>query len=90
MDRLSSAAYDCKNHILHKQAYIGMAKAIASVTKAFYDLEKANKLIMKLNAFLQSDPTKTVENDSIKLFAILTMGEVGRIYYGAFKNTNIE
>lgn len=90
MDRLSSAAYDCKNHILHRQAYIGIAKSIASITKAFNDLEKANKLIIKLYTFLLSDSEKTVENDSIKLFAILTLGEVGRIYYEAFINTNIE
>lgn len=90
MDRLSSAAYDCKHHILHRQAYIGMAKAIAAVTKAFFDLEKANKLIVKLDAFLRSDSSKTIENDSIKLFAILTLGEVGRIYYSAFSTTNIE
>uniref|UniRef100_A0A915D5U2 Monoacylglycerol lipase ABHD12 n=1 Tax=Ditylenchus dipsaci TaxID=166011 RepID=A0A915D5U2_9BILA len=82
LDRLSAAAYGSKSQLLHRQAYISIAKSIAVVAHAHSDLNKASKLITKLQALLAADN----QSDSVKLFAILTLGELGRIYSSVYSN----
>jgi len=86
VDRLSAAAYDPRPNLLHRQAYISIAKSIAVVAFAHSDVQKASKLIGKLQSQLNA-PTQT---DSIKLFSILTLGELGRIYSSVYTAIKIE
>lgn len=86
MDKLFASACNCTNQLLNRQVYISIAKSIATVAHAYNDLNKTNTLIKKLHLLL----TSKKDSDSVQLFAVLTLGELGRIYNDAFKNANIE
>lgn len=74
---------------MHRQIYISIAKSMAVVTHTLGDVEKSKTLIIKLEGLVKGDKDGSDnQSDSVKLFAILTLGEIGRIYsqiYEMFK-----
>ena len=68
---------------MHRQAYISIGKAVATISHATGDQQKSEQLVNKLTALLDRSKQNTT-TDSLQLFAILTLGELGRIDYTIF------
>lgn len=84
MDRLSRPVYNTNptnNGLLSRQIYISIAKSIAIILHTFGDVNKSKKLILQLENLIYSKKLGEEDtSDSVQLFAILTLGEIGRIY----------
>lgn len=65
LDQISGAVYGKES--LHRQAYISIAKSVATVTLAFNDKAKAKSLVNQLKTALNNPQA----SDSVQLFAIL-------------------
>ncbi|CAI2352540.1 unnamed protein product [Caenorhabditis sp. 36 PRJEB53466] len=73
LDSVTSPVYD--NAQLSKYAYVAIASSAAVITESTESLEKSRALASKLAEQLQAT-TKTT--DSIRLFSMITLGELGR------------
>jgi len=60
--------------MLHRQSYSSIAKTTATVAHATGDQQKTTKLVMSLRDALSRPSTL----ESLRLFSILTLGEIGR------------
>uniref|UniRef100_A0A914C839 TATA-binding protein interacting (TIP20) domain-containing protein n=1 Tax=Acrobeloides nanus TaxID=290746 RepID=A0A914C839_9BILA len=84
LDQLSKAVYDQQQ--LHRQAYISIAKSVATVALAYKDIGKAKSLVNELKITLNNPQI----SDSVHLFAILTLGELGRIYSAVYDGKDMK
>lgn len=68
------------NALLSRQIYISISKSVAVIIHTFGDFEKSKNLILKLEDLIYTKQENEETSDSLQLFAILTLGEIGRIY----------
>lgn len=81
ISQLSSICSNEPEQIFHRQTYISIGKAIATILHATNDKTKACELIKKYEELLKN-PTTT---DSIQLFSLIFIGELGRVYPAAYE-----
>uniref|UniRef100_A0A915PB19 TATA-binding protein interacting (TIP20) domain-containing protein n=1 Tax=Meloidogyne floridensis TaxID=298350 RepID=A0A915PB19_9BILA len=72
ISKLTEPVHSASAQLLHRQAYSSIAKAVATVTQATSDNKKAAKLVTTLRNYL-----KNQSSDSVRLYAILALGELG-------------
>nr|CAD2136226.1 unnamed protein product [Meloidogyne enterolobii] len=72
ISKLTEPVHSASAQLLHRQAYSSIAKAVATVTQATSDNKKSAKLVTTLRNYL-----KNQSSDSVRLYAILALGELG-------------
>lgn len=75
--KLTEPVHSASAQLLHRQAYSSIAKAVATVTQATSDNQKSTKLVTSLRNYL-----KNQSSDSVRLYAILALGELGHTCSG--------
>jgi cullin-associated NEDD8-dissociated protein 1 len=71
--KLTEPVNSSSSQLLHRQSYNSIAKAVATVTQATSDNQKSSKLVTSLRNSLKDQHS----SDSIRLYAILALGELG-------------
>uniref|UniRef100_A0A915M4M9 TATA-binding protein interacting (TIP20) domain-containing protein n=1 Tax=Meloidogyne javanica TaxID=6303 RepID=A0A915M4M9_MELJA len=72
ISKLTEPVHSASAQLLHRQAYSSIAKAVATVAQATSDNKKSAKLVTTLRNYL-----KNQSSDSVRLYAILALGELG-------------
>ncbi|KAL3107838.1 hypothetical protein niasHT_017070 [Heterodera trifolii] len=88
LERISEPVYNTgTSQFLHRQTYSSIAKATATVAQSNADQADSRTLVLSLrDAFRNAGPV----NDSVRLFSVLALGELGRLCRSVFESLQRE
>uniref|UniRef100_A0A183C175 TIP120 domain-containing protein n=1 Tax=Globodera pallida TaxID=36090 RepID=A0A183C175_GLOPA len=83
LERIREPVYNTgTSQFLHRQTYSSIAKATATVAHSNADQNDSCALVLSLrDSFRNAGP----DNDSVRLFSVLTLGELGRLCRSVFE-----